>query len=106
MKKIVGIAACPTGIAHTYMVADAIELAAKELGYLGKVETQGSIGIENRLSEQEIQDADLIIISVGVAVRDWERFEGYEDKTIHVPLQKAIEHSKGIIQEYFEKGGK
>ena len=51
-KKIVGICACPVGIAHTYMAADAIEAAAKKLGYKSKVETQGSTGIEEKLSEK------------------------------------------------------
>lgn len=105
MKKVVGVAACPTGIAHTYMVADAIEEAAKKLGYEAKIETQGSIGIENRLSKKEIAEADLIIISVGVSVRDWDRFEGYEEKTIHIPLQKSISSSEMIIKEYFAERG-
>ena len=66
MKKVIGVCACPTGIAHTYMAADAIEQAAKNMGYDYKVETQGSIGIEDRLTEQDIKEADLIIITAAV----------------------------------------
>lgn len=100
-KKIIGVAACPAGIAHTYLVAEAIEQAAEKLGYQVKVETQGSIGIEDRLSATEIEQADLIVFSVGVAIRDSERFRGYESKIIKVPLHETIENIDQIMQDYF-----
>ncbi|MGY3779326.1 PTS fructose transporter subunit IIB [Isobaculum melis] len=102
-KKIIGVAACPAGIAHTYLVAEAIENAAKKLGFECKVETQGSIGIEDRLTAEEIENADLIVFSVGVAVRDNERFEGYEEKSIKVPLHQTIESIDQIMADYFNK---
>jgi len=101
MKKVVGVCACPTGIAHTYMAADAIDAAAKKLGFQCKVETQGTIGIEDRLTDQDIKEADLIIVSVAVKLRDSERFEGYEDKTIEVPLQTVIAKIDKILEEKF-----
>ena len=54
MKKYVGITACPTGIAHTYMAAEKLEETAKETGNQIKVETQGSIGVENELTADDI----------------------------------------------------
>ena len=52
MAKIVAITSCPTGIAHTYMAAEGLERGAKKLGHTIKVETQGSIGVENRLTDR------------------------------------------------------
>ncbi|VYU34131.1 PTS fructose transporter subunit IIB [Clostridium tertium] len=99
MKKVIGVCACPTGIAHTYMAADAIEQAAKNMGYDYKVETQGSIGIEDRLTEQDIKEADLIIITAAVKIRESERFDDYKDKLIEVPLQTTIARIDEIIKE-------
>ena len=73
--KIIGVTSCSTGIAHTYMAAEGIRKAAKKLGYKAKVETQGALGIENRLSKKEIEEADLIIMATDVALREAERFE-------------------------------
>ena len=74
--KLVGITACPTGIAHTYMAAEALEEAAAELGYNIKVETQGSMGIENELTEAEIASADAIILAVDMSISGEDRFWG------------------------------
>ncbi len=96
---IIGVTSCSTGIAHTYMAAEAIKKAAKKLGHKAKVETQGSIGIESRLSTKDIENADLIIICADVALREAERFDNkaiYEAKTeafikaADQELQKAI----------------
>lgn len=102
MKQIVGVCACPTGIAHTYMAADAIEDAAKKLGYKCKVETQGAIGIEDRLSDMDIKEADLIILTAAIRIRDNDRFDGYEDKIIEVPLQTTLAKIDEIIKEKLE----
>ena len=61
--KILAITACTAGIAHTYIAKEKLENAAKELGDSIKVETQGSIGVENELTPDEIRDADVILIS-------------------------------------------
>ena len=73
-KKIVGVTACAAGIAHTYMAQAALEKAAEELGYDVKIETQGTIGTENALNDQEIRDADVVIIAADVNVMTKARF--------------------------------
>ena len=61
--KIVGVTACTAGIAHTYIVAEKIQKAAEAAGHECKIETQGTIGADNVLTEQEIADADVVIIA-------------------------------------------
>lgn len=73
--KIVGITACPTGIAHTYMAQENLIKACKKLGFEVKVETQGSLGIENELTEREIKEADLVILGISIAIEGEDRFE-------------------------------
>ncbi len=93
--KLVAITNCPTGIAHTYMAAEALEKAAKELGVTIKVETQGSVGVENELTAQEIKEAHAVLIASGVAT-DISRFK---DKTvIEWPVSKIIREAKQAIQ--------
>ena len=60
--KIVGITACTAGIAHTYLVREKLVNAARELGHEIKIETQGSIGVEDILDDQDIAQADVVII--------------------------------------------
>ncbi len=74
-KKIVAITACPTGVAHTFMAAEALEEHAKRLGHTIKVETRGSVGAKNQLTAQEIADADLVIIAADIEV-PLDRFDG------------------------------
>lgn len=74
-KKIVAITACPTGVAHTFMAATALEDKAKQLGFEIKVETRGSVGAKNQLTDAEISAADLVIIAADIEV-DLARFEG------------------------------
>ena len=66
--KIVAVAACTTGIAHTYMAMSAIQQEAKKRGHDVKVETQGAIGIENELSLQDVKEADVVLLAVSVAI--------------------------------------
>ena len=74
-KKIVAVTACPTGIAHTFMAAENLEVTGKELGYDVKVETQGTSGAENVLTQKEIDEADAIILAVDRDI-DESRFVG------------------------------
>ena len=74
-KLILAVTACPTGIAHTYMAAESIEKAAKKKGYLVKVETRGSGGAKNILTEEEIEAADGIIVAADTNV-PMDRFDG------------------------------
>ena len=73
--KLLGVTACPTGIAHTYMAAEALEKKAKELGFSIKVETRGSGGAKNVLTDAEIAAADCIIVCVDTNV-PMDRFDG------------------------------
>ena len=74
--KIVGIAACTAGIAHTYMAREKLMRAAEKLGHTARIETQGTIGIENELTAQEIAEADVVILAVDVKVSGEGRFKG------------------------------
>jgi len=74
-KKLVGITACPTGIAHTFMAANALEKAAKALGHSIKIETQGSVGAKNQLTAEDIAAADAVVIAADTGV-DLARFVG------------------------------
>ena len=64
--KIVGISACTVGIAHTYLAQQKLEDAAKKAGDEVKIETQGTIGVENELTPEEIAAADIVILAVDV----------------------------------------
>lgn len=96
VKKIVAVTACPTGIAHTYMAADALKYAAEELGYDLKVETQGSSGNET-LSQADIDAADAVIFAVSVNVRERNRFAG--KPFIESPVKRGIDEPKEMIAE-------
>lgn len=74
-KRFVGITSCPTGIAHTFMAAAALEKAAKALGHTIKVETQGSVGAKNQLTPEDIAAADAVVIAAETNV-DTSRFGG------------------------------
>lgn len=74
-RKILAVTSCPTGIAHTYMAAEGLEKAAKAVGCFIKVETRGSGGAKNVLTEKEIEDADCIIVAADAKV-PMERFVG------------------------------
>ena len=73
--KIVGVAACITGIAHTYMAQEALEKECKKRGFDCKVETQGGMGIENELEQDEIDDADVVVMAVAIGIEGEDRFE-------------------------------
>lgn len=94
--KIVGVTACPTGIAHTYMAQEALEKAARKLGYDIKIETQGAIGIENKLSQSDIDEADVIIFAVAIMIEEEERFEG--KSIVKVKVNEAITKAELIIE--------
>lgn len=91
--RIVAITSCPTGVAHTFMAAEALEQGAKALGHLIQVETQGSVGAQNTLSAQAIAQADLVIIAADTQVNR-ERFVG---KRLHVTGTKAAIHDAGAV---------
>ncbi len=99
-KKLIALCACPMGLAHTFMAAEAIRKAAVEMGYNVKVETQGADGIKNELTAADIRDAEIIIHAVAVTPLGMERFEGCE--VYEVGLQEVIKNPIGTIKEIEE----
>ena len=93
--RIVAVTSCPTGIAHTYMAAEQLEKTAKRLGHSIKVETQGSMGIENELTKEEIAGAECVIFATGIPVRNAERFA--DARVVEVPVQDAIKNPSSIF---------
>ena len=91
--EILGITACPTGIAHTYMAAEALENAGKEMGHLVKIETQG---VKNKLTKEEIKNAKAIIIAADIDI-DLSRFKG--KKVIKAKVSDGIHKSKELIEK-------
>jgi fructose-specific phosphotransferase system IIB component len=98
--KIVAVTACPTGIAHTYMAAEQLEKTAKSLGHQIKVETQGAMGIENELGENEIRQAQVVIFAVDIEIEKRERFE--QLRVIQVPVQEAIRNPMSVFRRIQE----
>ncbi|AIL72757.1 TPA: PTS fructose transporter subunit IIBC [Vibrio vulnificus] len=99
-KKIVAITACPTGVAHTFMAAEALEEEGKRRGHQIKVETRGSVGAKNQLTEQEIAEADLVIIAADIEV-PLDRFNGklmYRTKTGPALKKTGEEMDKAFAQ--------
>ncbi|WP_456269590.1 PTS fructose-like transporter subunit IIB [Kushneria sp. AK178] len=74
-KNIVAVTACPTGVAHTFMAAEALAEAGRTLGHHIKVETQGSVGAQNQLTDDDIASADIVLLACDIEVDD-ERFAG------------------------------
>jgi fructose-specific phosphotransferase system IIB component len=93
--KIVAVTSCPTGIAHTYMAAAQLEKAAKKLGQSIKVETQGSMGIENELTADDIKSAQVAIFATEIPVRNRERFDAI--RIVEISVQDAIKSAESII---------
>ncbi len=95
--KIVGIAACTSGIAHTYIAKEKLVTAAKELGHEVHIETQGTIGTEDELTEKDIQNADVVIIAADIKVGGKDRFKG--KRIVEVPTHIAIKSPKALINK-------
>ena len=93
--RIVAVTACPTGIAHTYMAAEQLEKTARKLGHTIKVETQGAMGIENELSQADIDAAEAVIIATDIAVEREERFGRI--RKIQVPVQAVLKDPEAIF---------
>ncbi|HIF9275930.1 TPA: PTS fructose transporter subunit IIABC [Photobacterium damselae] len=93
---IIGVTGCPAGVAHTYLAAEALEKAGAELGYEVKVETNGSIGVKNSPTAEEIARAEAIVVSCDKQV-DMARFAG--KKLIKTGVKAPIKDGKGVIQQ-------
>lgn len=94
-RRIVAVTACPTGVAHTFMAAEALSEAGKALGHEIRVETQGSVGAQDRLTEEEIAAADVVILACDIEV-DPTRFAG---KRIHrTSTGSALKQARATIE--------
>ncbi|MCX8579437.1 PTS fructose transporter subunit IIBC [Gilliamella sp. B2717] len=98
VKRIVAVTACPTGVAHTFMAAEAIEEEAKKRGWWCKVETRGSVGVGNELTPEEVASADIVIAACDIDV-DLSKFAGkklYRTKTGPALKKTAQEFDKAF----------
>ncbi len=95
--KIVAIANCPAGIAHTYMVAESLEQKGTALGYQIKVETQGASGVENKLTKNDIEAADYVILALGKGLDETtkKRFSG--KKIYNIKISEALKNVDDIF---------
>ena len=103
-KTIVAVTACPAGIAHTYMAAEALTKAGNEMGIKILVEKQGANGIEGRHTVEQLKEADAAIFSVGVAVKGQERYAHLPQ--VKTPVAAPLRDAKGIIQQALDKAEK
>lgn len=95
--KIIGITACPTGIAHTYMAQESLEKELARRGFEYKVETQGGLGIENELTPEDIKSADVAILAVSIMIEGEERFE--DIPVVHAEVDRAIKDVEALVDE-------
>ena len=95
--KIVGISACPAGLAHTPMAAKALEKAGKSLGYDVKMEQQGSMGQVNAITDEEAQAADLVIIASDQKIVGMERFAN--KRVIRVDINICIKAPEAVLKK-------
>ena len=102
-KLILAVTACPTGIAHTYMAAEALEKAAAKKGLRIKVETRGSGGAKNILKESEIEEAEGIIVAADTKV-PMDRFNGHQ--VIECQVSKGISSPENLIDDILNHKGK
>lgn len=104
MKKVIAVTACPSGVAHTYMAAESISQAAKAKGWECKVETQGSIGIENELTADDVAAADIVILTKDIGIKNEVRFEG--KTVVRIGVSDAVKRADAVmdkVEAFFAK---
>ncbi|MCU1039294.1 MULTISPECIES: PTS fructose transporter subunit IIC [Stenotrophomonas] len=101
-KRIVAVTSCPTGIAHTFMAAEGLQQAAKALGHAIRVETQGSVGAQDALSDAEIAAADVVLIAADREV-DLARFAG--KRLFKSGTKPAINDGQNLIRKALAEAG-
>lgn len=97
MMKIVGVTACAAGIAHTYIAKEKIIKAAERAGDTIHIETQGTIGTEDKLTPEQIQNADIVLLAIDVKISGRERFSG--KRVVEVPTDTAIKAPNKLIEQ-------
>lgn len=95
--NIVAVAACPTGVAHTYMAKKALEDAAKQLGHQIKVEAQGALGIENEITKSEVEAADVVILAIEVEIAKAYRFKN--KPKVNLPINTVIKSPIKVLEK-------
>ena len=101
--EILAITACPTGIAHTYMAAEALEKMGEQLGHKVKVETHGQSGVKNKFTKEEIKNAKAVIIAADTKV-DLSRFDG--KKIVRTKVAEGINKPKELIEYVLSSNAK
>lgn len=94
--KIVGVCACTSGIAHTYIAREKLIAAGVKRGHDIQIETQGTIGVENGLRNEDIKQADIVILAVDIAISK-DRFKG--KRVVEVPTSIVIKGSEQLIEK-------
>lgn len=95
--KIVGISACPAGLAHTPMAAKALEKAGERLGYDVKIEQQGSLGQVNKITQEEADAADFVLLATDQKVEGMDRFK--DKPQIRVNIDMCIKSPESVIKK-------
>ena len=103
-RKLIAITACATGVAHTYMAEKALLKAAKKMGVLMKVETQGATGIGNKLTAKDVQIGEAVIFATDTKVRDADRFDG--KKILQVNVCDPIKDAEKVINSALDAADK
>ena len=102
--NIVGVAACVAGIAHTYIAKKKLVQAAQKAGHNIQMETQGTIGVEDELTSENIKNADIVVLAVDIQIKGKERFEG--KKIIEIPTEVPVHSPTALIKKMEEIVGK
>ena len=100
--KFVGVAACPAGLMHTFMASKALKKAAKKEGHELLMETQSASGVENQLSQKDIDSADAVVLAIDTSIQGMDRFEG--KPVLKIDTTEAIAKSKDVMQKLSEMG--
>ncbi|WP_322529614.1 PTS fructose-like transporter subunit IIB [Salinicola sp. LHM] len=100
VKRIVAVTACPTGVAHTFMAAEALEQAGRALGHRIHVETQGSVGAQNPISDEDIEAADVVLLACDIEIDD-ARFAG--KRVYRTSTGSALKQPQQTIQRALDE---
>jgi len=97
--KIVAVTSCATGIAHSYMAAEAIKKAAAKAGITARIEIQGAMGQEDTLRQGEIDEADAVLLANDVRLVEAQRFAAVTAKTVKISPHDVIKHPELVIDK-------
>ena len=95
--KILAVTACPSGVAHTYMAAEALRKACTHENIECKIETQGSIGVENVITTDDLAGASVVVLTTDMPIKDQERFEKLPK--IKVSAATVIKSASAIVEK-------